>query len=1573
MAPRGEKVPCQSLQDFASALAKQLATKNRLIRTFDVGGTGVKTALFSAPSLQSFLEAEGLSPARAKSLDVVESGGGQMVTGYVAKRDFMNQKLFDGVEDLPREVSEVQAIAIVPSLRQLRRSLLESSAGGLHAWTNGAFVPVDSEPPAERTLENNALMAQEARKLPRCGLILFSGSLESFSTVLEKTSPDDPTFTDAWQVSERELDWIEAPTSLGQAPGEEGFDAWLASVLPKLQNEKANGHVAFGDWWSAGGHPRQWEGDGRADPHVAELMGLPRDRTFILHDGAAHLLGCSRCMVPPPRLACFSVGTGVGFGISDEVRARSHFLNGVPLSGASYRGLWRDWVARTEHVDDVEQVMRKEFANMGRPWSFPWVSLVLGRRGMELAEAAFGCPPPERGDDGGAGPVLNTEVRKASSEAYAQQWAHFLQTQFTPQFCTGSRRHQVDRICFAGMVAESNWSSMQQAFVSESSELSFPDTGPQEEETSKKRRSKKTQAAAPSAIQVLPLAPHGSALIGAGNLVILLPEVRPSKQILQRVFKTFREQKQWSLVYAALEAIRKDGNTKLDVSHFMDGMSTCTKANKWQHALILFNAMPQAKVQPDIISCSAAINACQKGGQWQGALSLIESMSKARFEPDLICHNAAISACEKGGQWQHALKLFEVMPMSQVQPDVISYNAAISACEKGGQWQHAMNLFGTMPDASIQPNIISCSAAISACEKGEQWQQALTLLDNMPEAKMQPDLVSYSAAISACEKGGQWQQALKLFEAMPKARVQANVISYSAAISACEKGGQWQQALKLFEVMPRAKVQPDNIIYNAVISACEKGGQWQKALKFFDDMPQSKVQPNVISYNAAISACEKGGQLRHALDLFYAMSKASVQPNVISYSATISACEQGGHWRQALLLFEAMPEADVVPNVISYNSVFTRICGIEIDERAESVTKHPFTGSTAFMLGNEGEGMSAAQRAACDFFVYIPQHTGATASLNVAIAGSIVLHHFATWAQMAEHPRQGEKYLVEPLGRQSHGATAAKSLVRLTKRRARRAAWRSFSAQFPFSPRTAPILAVRRCSSPVDSSDRRLYQVIETGLSGSLSPEESLSIDEDLELDDAQLQGEDLLDEPSGLDFNVRAGSLLETGIAGAALSLEAATATAAQQAARAQMQLAMGRLMENTEEKGAGRSAPETEETTNDYERTPKDQQVIDKALKVSKKMVDVLGKAKSNDAAIKAHLRQTGDPLVYDDGSTQVDNATDPGKQVGELAEGVAKLAKRRGDKKTLKKAESRVLQHMQTVQRMVDGAQETSPKQLKSAEMRCEVNEIPGDAREILDDAPEDEASQLLDDVQMASAEGPEDEVDAAESWEVDELDVEKMDGFTRAKLCETLPSLDCDACGQNASSLDEYQGCVAQEIMVYQKERKQKDLRSMYGKQLDQTVENRKKVKHLKRGALLAAHDALQMLGLGPGETLIWGVHRNWARWTSDPTWPLEALKGEPAKAGWDAFTTDSQAIVTSHINDFQTEAVSIAQEEGMASADTIYQGHLAEHVDAAQELQTGAEELMAQGARGWNGTMWREDGESIVLIGLLLGL
>ena len=72
-----------------------------------------------------------------------------------------------------------------------------------------------------------------------------------------------------------------------------------------------------------------------------------------------------------------------------------------------------------------------------------------------------------------------------------------------------------------------------------------------------------------------------------------------------------------------------------------------------------------------------------------------------------------------------------------------------------------------------------------------------------------------------------------------------------------------------------------------------------------------------------------------------------------------------------------------------------QICGIEIMSESRNLWASPFSGSTAFLLGNEGHGLTEAEKAFCDFFVYIPQYASNTESLNVAVAGSIVLSHFA--------------------------------------------------------------------------------------------------------------------------------------------------------------------------------------------------------------------------------------------------------------------------------------------------------------------------------------------------------------------------------------------------------------------------------------------------------------------------------------------------------------------------------------------------------------------------------------------------
>lgn len=88
------------------------------------------------------------------------------------------------------------------------------------------------------------------------------------------------------------------------------------------------------------------------------------------------------------------------------------------------------------------------------------------------------------------------------------------------------------------------------------------------------------------------------------------------------------------------------------------------------------------------------------------------------------------------------------------------------------------------------------------------------------------------------------------------------------------------------------------------------------------------------------------------------------------------------------------------------------ICGVEITDDALAVNQHPFKKSTAFLLGNEGSGLSAKECEICDFFVYIPQYGCGTASLNVTVAASIVLHHFGVWAGFSERSRDGNKFVV---------------------------------------------------------------------------------------------------------------------------------------------------------------------------------------------------------------------------------------------------------------------------------------------------------------------------------------------------------------------------------------------------------------------------------------------------------------------------------------------------------------------------------------------------------------------------------
>ncbi len=96
--------------------------------------------------------------------------------------------------------------------------------------------------------------------------------------------------------------------------------------------------------------------------------------------------------------------------------------------------------------------------------------------------------------------------------------------------------------------------------------------------------------------------------------------------------------------------------------------------------------------------------------------------------------------------------------------------------------------------------------------------------------------------------------------------------------------------------------------------------------------------------------------------------------------------------RSEMLTFEKLLEAK---EYLSERGV--KIIGIEILEEALPLQSFIFPPTFALMPGNEGTGLNEKQKSMSDLFVYIPQYGCGTASLNVHVATTLVLHqHYMT-------------------------------------------------------------------------------------------------------------------------------------------------------------------------------------------------------------------------------------------------------------------------------------------------------------------------------------------------------------------------------------------------------------------------------------------------------------------------------------------------------------------------------------------------------------------------------------------------
>jgi len=82
-----------------------------------------------------------------------------------------------------------------------------------------------------------------------------------------------------------------------------------------------------------------------------------------------------------------------------------------------------------------------------------------------------------------------------------------------------------------------------------------------------------------------------------------------------------------------------------------------------------------------------------------------------------------------------------------------------------------------------------------------------------------------------------------------------------------------------------------------------------------------------------------------------------------------------------------------------------RLVGVEIDEKSKSVSEVLDHHDTAFLMGNEGDGIHPKLLKSCGALVKLSQYGVGTASLNVYVAASIVMYKFHMWQRQCSSDR----------------------------------------------------------------------------------------------------------------------------------------------------------------------------------------------------------------------------------------------------------------------------------------------------------------------------------------------------------------------------------------------------------------------------------------------------------------------------------------------------------------------------------------------------------------------------------------
>ncbi|KAK0571355.1 hypothetical protein LWI29_014604 [Acer saccharum] len=226
-----------------------------------------------------------------------------------------------------------------------------------------------------------------------------------------------------------------------------------------------------------------------------------------------------------------------------------------------------------------------------------------------------------------------------------------------------------------------------------------------------------------------------------------------------------------------------DGMVTKDVVTWNAMITVYAQNGLSNEAIMLFNGMKEAGVNPDKITLIGILSACASIGALDVGKWVDTYASQRGLQDDIYVATALIDMYAKCGIIDSALRVFEGMPLK----NEVSWNAMITALAFHGQAREALSLFERMSKegGDAHPNEITFVGVLSACVHAGLVDEGRRLFDLMSTSfGLIPRIEHYSCMVDLLARAGHLHEAWDVVEKMPD---KPDEIVLGALLGACQK------------------------------------------------------------------------------------------------------------------------------------------------------------------------------------------------------------------------------------------------------------------------------------------------------------------------------------------------------------------------------------------------------------------------------------------------------------------------------------------------------------------------------------------------------------------------------------------------------------------------------------------------------------------------------------------------------------------------------------------------------------------------------------------------------------------